>query len=59
MSVGTFASLYEYAIKQPKVDVATLSIPIYPYKLNACHYFALSGNVEGIEKCFENKINFI
>lgn len=36
-----------------------LSIPIYPYKLNAAHYFAMTGNVRGIEICFEKEINFI
>jgi hypothetical protein len=33
-------------------------MPIYPYKLNALHYFAMTSNVAGAEACFENKVKF-
>lgn len=59
LGIGSFASIYDYTIKQEKVDASFLMIPVHPYRLNAAHYFALSRNVRGIEICFENKINFI
>lgn len=34
-------------------------MPIFPYRLNALHYFAMTGNVEGVEICFKNKVKFI
>jgi hypothetical protein len=35
-----------------------MSMPIYPYKLNALHYFAMTSNVAGAEACFANKVKF-
>ena len=32
--------------------------PIYPYKLNALHYFAMTSNVAGAEACFEHGVKF-
>ena len=32
--------------------------PIYPYKLNALHYFAITGDVEGAEACYAKRVKF-
>ena len=41
------------------MDLETLKQPIYPYKVNALHFFALTGNAKAIRICFENNVKFI
>ncbi len=35
-----------------------MSLPVYPYKLNALHYYAMTSNVAGAQACFANKVKF-
>jgi len=48
-STASFGELYNNAFIRR--DLETLQTPIYPYRLNALHWFALSGHNEGIEYC--------
>lgn len=59
LGTGSFSSIYNQAIQGENVDATSLRTPIYPYRLNALHYFAITANVEGAEQCFKNKVKFM
>ena len=59
LGTGSFSKIYEKAISEDSLDVNTLKLPIYPYKMNSLHYFAITGNGKAIETCFENNVKFI
>lgn len=58
LGIGSFSALYSSSINKDKLDLAILTTPIYPYRLNALHYFSKASNVEGARACFENKVKF-
>jgi len=48
LGTGSFGNIYEQAIILGQEDPLLLNTPVYPYKLNSLHYFALTANVQGI-----------
>ena len=58
LGTGTFGEIYCQSVVKDKEDTTTMKMPIYPYRLNALHYFAMTSNVTGAEVCFENKVKF-
>jgi hypothetical protein len=55
-TTGSFGFLYDKAYERR--DLETLKTPIYPYRVNSLHWFALSGNNEAIEYCIQNGVKF-
>jgi len=37
-------------------DIETLKTFIYPYRVNAMHYFALTGKNEALQYCIDNGV---
>lgn len=58
LGTGSFAQIYKQSISEDKADTTAMMTPIYPYKMNALHYFAMTSNVAGAEECFKNRVKF-
>lgn len=61
-SAASFADFYDeaaYDDEQSEEQKEILLTPIFPYRVNALHHFAISGDEEGVEKCFKNKVPFV
>lgn len=56
-SSAGFGTMFDKAFEQR--DLETLKTPIYPYRMNSLHWFALSGNNEAIEYCIQNGVKFM
>ena len=54
LSTASFGAIYEEAYANEDLD--TLKTPIYPYKINALHYFALESNVDAVLYCFKKNV---
>lgn len=52
VSASSFAGFYLAALAAG--DIKLLKTPIFPYFVNALHFFALSANTEGIAFCFKH-----
>ncbi len=64
MSTGSFADIYTAAYLDAKTNdsqaaVRTLQTPVYPFKLNSLHYFAMTHNADGIAFCFKKRVRWI
>ena len=55
-STAPFGWFYKKAFKLQDLDA--LRMPIYPYRVNALHYFALSGNDKALSYCLQNGVLF-
>lgn len=63
MSTGSFAGIYNTAYKQAteegvatatkELAIETLLTIIYPFRINALHFFAIDGNVDALAFCFK------
>jgi hypothetical protein len=53
-STSTFATMFKKAYENK--DIETLKTFIYPYRVNAMHYFALTGKNEALQYCIDNGV---
>jgi hypothetical protein len=57
ISATSFDKFYSRALVEG--NLAVLKTPIYPFFVNALHYFAIAANTDGITYCIENDVPFM
>jgi hypothetical protein len=61
-STTSFGDFYAWAAEDAEPtedDKELLRTPVFPFRVNALHYFALIGDEDGVATCFKAEVKFV